>query len=794
MSCFLCGFGLPPRPIVDNGSSFCCHGCHAVFQILSVKNALNGYQDHPVFKQALQAGLISNPFLVEEIHKRSEAAPSDHKVKLHVEIGDMWCPSCAEFIRLVLLQEKGVVKAVVDYSTDLASFEYSPFQTCKERIMMRIKEIGYTCSTLDTPEQRSVSFALYLRFIIAAFLSLNVMMFAYPIYASYFEFDEQGYGLLFSWFSFAASLPVATYCAWPIYRRAWSAALVGIIGMEALVTIGVLSAFIFSSYDLLRGGTQVYFDSMTVVVVFVLLGKIIESKAKFSAKSSLILLHKGLPKKGRKLSADGRWSFTPLKDIHRGDYIQVVMGEKFVLDGIVRKGGGVCDESLMTGEPMPVIKDVGDHVLAGSILLNGCVEVEVEGCHEKTVLTRILDMVESDIGHKSAYVRAVDPWARAFVPFVLITAGLVFFFWLPFNPETAITRMMAVLLISCPCAIGVAAPLAESHFIHALMNLGAVVRNRGVLRFLGKETAFVFDKTGTITHGAFTVFSGLDFLKINDKRILKAMTMQSMHPISKAIASKLICHPAKMEKIEECVGKGIKGVDGGIFYLLGSRSFLLQNGVAVDAVNSLMTTVFFAQNQTVLASIHLGDQLRSDAIQTISALRPVKQILLSGDAKSAVENIGRLCGFDRWFSEVSPLQKREVIESLKAAGEIVCVLGDGINDAPALTSAHIGISVMSATDISIQVSDIFLTTDRLDILPKMTVLAKKAHRIIRQNLFWAFFYNAIGILLAAAGVLSPIFAAGAMVASNFIVIFNAQRLSGAKIIELKDPSTGALRS
>ena len=281
MTCTLCGSSLPQYPIVDIESAFCCHGCHAVYQILSVKNELDDFREHAIFKQALRAGLISNPGLLSELKAKQMDKQSHSLEKVHLEIGEMWCPSCAELIRLVLLQEKGVVNCVVDYSTDLSVIEFSPFAISKDQIKTRIADLGYFPQTLDSPTRMAVSYQLYFRFIIAAFCSLNVMMFAYPLYATYFDFDDQGYGRLFSMLSLAASLPVVTYCAWPIFRRGWSGLLVGIVGMEALVSIGVFSAFFFSIYDLLLGGTQVYFDSMTVVVVFVLLGKIIESKAKF---------------------------------------------------------------------------------------------------------------------------------------------------------------------------------------------------------------------------------------------------------------------------------------------------------------------------------------------------------------------------------------------------------------------------------------------------------------------------------------------------------------------------------
>lgn len=787
MSCTLCGSSLPHHPIIDIDTSFCCHGCHAVFQILSAKNALDNITEHPIFKQAVRAGLISNPELLNELKNKQNIAPEKTTEKLHLEIGEMWCPSCAELIRLVFLREKGVTRCVVDYSTDLAVIEFSPFDISKDRIKSIIRALGYVPLALDTPEQQKISSRLYLRFIIAAFCSLNVMMLAYPLYATYFNFDDQGYGSLFAWLSMVISLPVATYCAWPVYTRAYAAAKVGIIGMEALVSLGVLSAFAFSLVDLLSGGTLVYFDSMTVVVVFVLLGKIIETRAKFSAKSTIMRLHKGIPKRGRMQVGENRWEYTLAKDIPTGAVIQVLMGEKIVLDGIVRKGSGTCDESLMTGESMPVVKEEGSRVLAGAILQNGYLEVEVIATQDETTLSRILHMVENDLGNKSAYTRAVDPWVKVFVPIVCVFAAFVFISTLHLGVDVAATRLMAILLISCPCAIGIAAPLAESHLMHALAGLGAIIRNRGVLNYLGRESIYVFDKTGTITYGKYEVLTDLDALTDHQKGILKGMTARSNHPTAKAVANALDVVPLELELVEEFAGKGMRALFQGRMYFLGSSNFLVQNGFEIAKRTTSTTTVYFGCDQNIIAAIELGDKLREEAPQTIQELAPMRTMLLSGDSRAVVENIAKKCQFGAWQSEVTPLDKREMIEQLKKDGTIVCMVGDGINDAPALTAAHIGISVLAAADISVQVSDILLTTDKLLVIPTLGRLAKKARRIIQQNLFWAFFYNIVGVGLAAMGWLSPIFAAAAMVISSLMVLFNAQRLSGAGLGELKDP-------
>jgi heavy metal translocating P-type ATPase len=786
-TCSLCNLALPFHPIKDGEKAFCCSGCHAVFNILTTKNQLVNFQDHPIFQQAVRSGLISNPALLEEIRRKQPEMHANEMQKLYFEIADMWCPACSELIKLILLQEKGVKNCVIDYATDLACVEFSPRYTSKEKIYQLIQSLGYQVSTLDEAK-KAVSFSLYLRFAVAAFCSLNVMMFAYPLYATYFDFDDQGYGQLFAWISLLTSLPVVTYSFWPILRHFWTSCRVGLYGMETLVVIGVATAFGLSLYDLFQGGTRVYFDSMTVIIAFMLLGKIIETRAKFSAKDSLLRLARALPRRGRKRFPDNSQQFVPIKEIHLGDTVVAVSGEKIVLDGVIVEGECYCDESLMTGESLPIRKRIGDALVGGSIIQSGTIAFRVTANAEQSTLQRILDMVQQEIGRKTTYIRSADSIAQWFIPLVLGIAFFTAFVCCLFGivdagktvVETALIRAVSVLLISCPCAIGIAAPLAESHVLNALANLGAIVRNRGCLALLGKETAFVFDKTGTVTEGRFTVLSGLEAIPLSLRRAVKGLSAHSSHPIACAINLAIEEGSGNLHEIEEFAGKGLKGIFEGQKLLLGSADFLMENGVSIPSLEkksfSIVSYSYVSYGKDLITVISLGDRIREGAQSMIAGLKPLKTYLLSGDAEDSVSQVGRELGFKDWKAKCSPLQKKQYIDGLRQKGEIVCMFGDGINDAPSLSAADIGISVVSATDISIQVSDVLLTTDRLEVISKMRKLASVGRKIVKQNLFWAFFYNCVGVGLAALGWLSPIFAACAMVMSSLMVIFNAKRI------------------
>lgn len=789
-ACALCQSPLTYHLYKDDKQLFCCAGCQAVYQILASQDRLDQATKHPLFQQALKSGLISNPYLMEQVsHNQNGELPEQEWMKLHVEIQEMWCPSCAKIIHLMLIKEKGVRQCLVDYSTDLASIEYTPRYISKEKIFRLIEQLGYRPLCLEDKQQKPIHHSLYLRFIIAAFFSANIMMFAYPIYSSYFHADSVGYASLFAWISLLGSLPVLFYSAWPIWRRLYTGLRLGIWGMEMLVFMGVAAAMGLSLYELRQGSYYVYFDSMTVIILFVLLGKIIESRAKFSAKDSLLRLTRSLPRRGRKQLADGSECFVPLKEISPGDRLIVLTGEKIVLDGVVEAGEGTCDESIMTGESLPLIKQKGALVLAGSLLQQGRLMIKVTANSENTALHRIIEMIEQEIGYKSQYVRAADYLVKWFVPLVVILAigtalycGLYQIMDRDYTVlQTAFIRAISILLISCPCAIGVAAPLAEAHLLNALAKLGAIVRNRGCLAFLGRETTIIFDKTGTVTEGTFKVLKGYENLSLDHQMCVKGLVSHSNHPIAVALYQFFLVPVAPFQQVEEIIGRGIKGLYKQDVYYLGSAEWLRQQAIEplqpLDLEEDRGTHVFFAKNQTCLAYFTLGDRLRPDMIAFIRFLSAnLKTLLVSGDAPSAVKRVAVECGFTDWRAGYHPLQKRKMVEELREKGEIVLMIGDGINDAPALAAAHVGMAVVSATDISIQVSDILLTTDRLMVFLRLREIALKGKKIVKQNIFWAFFYNVMGIGLAMNGILSPIFAAFAMVASSLMILLNTRRI------------------
>ncbi|MEX1012900.1 MAG: cation-translocating P-type ATPase [Waddliaceae bacterium] len=757
LECTLCQAKFSHPSVIEGEASFCCSGCRAVHGILSAKKQLEGYRDHPLFQQAIAFGLISNPELLNQIKEMQTTLDEGEKKRLVLQVDGLWCPSCAEVIRLVLTQVKGVISCVVDYATDLCIIEYYPKFVLKDKIFRLIHSLGYSSTPIESSEKRSISRSLFWRLLISAFFSINLMMLSYTLYASEIVGDTHTHHTLLIWVMGLLSIPVVIVGGVPLARRAWNGIKVGILGMEALVTVGVTSALAVSWTQLLTGGRDVYFDSMSMVITLVLVGRVLETKAKFSAKDSLLQLSHSLPKRARKKNPDGTAQFVPIKEVRVGDTLLVNSGEKIVLDGVVILGKGLCNESLVTGEAIPISKKPLDRVISGSFLNQGSLEYRVSHEADRSLLYQLVDTVSKDLKDPTRRTNPLDTILYWFVP----TACLIAFATAIFG---SFLSAVSVLLISCPCAIGIAAPLAESRLLFALLEMGAVVRNRAILSTLGQATVMVFDKTGTVTEGNFEVISGIDEISQDERSVLRSLANRSSHPISRCIASYIQESLLPTTNFTEHPGLGIEGLVGTKRVKLGSSRFV---GAKNDGL-------YFSIGKKQYP-LELGDRVRKGVSEVLSQLGS-RSVLLSGDREESVKKVADICGFKEWRSEVQPLQKREYIQDLQKQGEIVAMIGDGFNDAPALAASDIGITLASSTDFSIHVSDLSLTHNRLEVLPKIQNLGRQGRKIVRQNLFWAFFYNTIGIGVAAFGYLTPLFAAIAMALSSLMTVINARRL------------------
>ena len=893
-ACDLCGLGCGKHPwtqrIADAERTFCCLGCQNVFLILAESGALAKGQDlrqTDLFKRSLALGLVSR---AEEDGAASalaapppapEGAPTQ---ELLLQIGGMWCASCAWLIEHALGKVRGVASASASFASDLVKVKYYPQYLPPEQIIRRISQLGYTAdeysseSDAATREERD----LLIRLGLAAFLWLNVMTFSTALYVGYFEHIAESVHRGMPFLLMALATPVVFYCAQPVFRLMWLGLRNGTIRMEALLGLGIGVAYGYSCVQAFAGGSHVFFDTASGLVTAVLAGKAIEHGAKERAVRWITGLHRMMPNKVRRL-VGGQERFVAVGALEAGETFMVKAGERIVADGRVTRGESHADEALLTGESAPVPKRPGDAVVAGSVNLDDVLEVQATRTAGNSTLARIIALVNQALTSRSPVERTADRIARVFVPCVMLLATLTFAFCYGFGGAgltVALMRAIAVLIIACPCALGLATPLAITAAMGSAARAGILVSESRVLETLGKVDTVILDKTGTVTEGRFSLLdlelcaarSGAPDEEAAEKRgaaafvapascrplpvpslmpagsrrydgtpgsfpaageagpgrdhallLLASLEQYSEHPLGRALVEfvrqkETALHGASEVHVHK--GQGITGRVAGKQIFIGNRRLVASLGIQFDREGECCpnlnvappswrpqcrleagataqlrtapecearaaqweqegkTVAFFGWDGRLRGLLAFGDRLRDGAPGVVAELRRrgMKIHLVSGDSAFTTRWVASCLGTDSYRAEVAPEQKAEFIRQLKDQGARVAMVGDGINDAPALAQADLGIAMGSGADLAMQAAAVVLVTPSLRKIPAVFDLAARTIRIVRQNLFWAFLYNMVGISLAVTGCLNPIFAAAAMLLSSASVVGNSLRL------------------
>ena len=715
------------------------------------------------------------------------------------QIGGMWCASCAWLIEHALGQMKGVERSRVYFASDLVKVVYKPAKVAPEAFAAAIQRLGYSAEpytgeggSKDSPQRRA-NRALFVRAVVAVVFAVNAGMFQLPFYADFFV--RQGISAdAIRWLpraEFALSLPVL-WAGWPVFQKAWGAARRGAAVMETLITVGVAVSFAYSAWVVARGGVYVYFDTADMLVALVLAGKHIEAGARRDATGAIALLYGLLPSKALVKSPDGREVLVALGKLGVGDRVVVRPGERIPCDGRVSEGAALVDESLLSGEARPVAKRVGDDVTGGTVATDAPLLVEVTRIGTDTTLSQMIALVEEALAAKSPVEQWADAISRCFVPaMIALSLGTALVLGLMgHSAADCLVRAVTVLVIACPCALGLATPLAVTTGVGAAASRGILIGNTDVLQVLPRVTHLLLDKTGTLTEGKFAVreFTGSE----SDLAALAALEEASEHPLARALVAHarslgLAALPAADFARHE--GQGITGTVSGELWFIGNRALCAaQNAVIPSALEvsaqgaeaSAQTALFYGVGANVRGLVTLGDALRPGAADAVHALRAAGLTLevVSGDARTTVDAIAGSVGIDAATAQMRPADKVKRVREAQAA-QVVAMAGDGINDAPALAQANAGIAFGSGTEIARRAADITLIGDDLMRLADLFTLARRTAKIIRQNLFWACLYNAVSVPLAVVGVIkNPIFAAAAMLISSLSVVLNTRRLSG----------------
>ncbi len=701
---------------------------------------------------------------------------------VELDITGMSCASCVAHVEKALQRVPGVREVSVNLATETASVRAGS-DVATSDLIAAVTAAGYEASVhLSVAPPRAEPTGDGWRVALAAALSLPLIV---PMLAGLFGIHVMPPG----WLQLLLATPVQFWLGARFYRSGWRAARAGSGNMDLLVALGTSAAYGLSLWLLLRGHEHLYFEASAVVITLVLLGKWLESRAKRQTTAAIRALQALRPESARLVTAGGEQE-VPLERIAVGDQVAILPGERIPVDGVIRDGASHVDESLITGESLPVARHGGERVTAGAINGEGRLLVEVLAIGAETALARIIRLVENAQAGKAPIQRLVDRISAVFVPVVLVLAVLTGLgWWLRLGDlEAAIIHAVAVLVIACPCALGLATPAALMAGTGVAARRGILIRDAEALELLQGVQVVVLDKTGTLTEGRpelvelKTVAAGAD----EALALFAAIQQGSEHPLARAVlrhaeAAGVILQTAT--GLRALPGRGMAATVAGRTLRLGNRRLMQELGLTEElpsaggeaATLSWLAEVTTAGPARLLAVAAFADRLRPEAPAAVAALKAMglETVLLSGDREAAARPVAQALGLDRVIADVLPEDKAAVIRSLQQDGRRVAMVGDGVNDAPALAAADIGLAMASGTDVAMQAAGVTLMRGNPALIADAIDISRRTRAKIRQNLFWAFIYNIVGIPLAAFGLLSPVIAGAAMALSSVSVISNA---------------------
>ncbi len=790
--CFHCGEPVPANSgyaleIKGIVRPMCCPGCQAVAETI-MECGLASYYDHrtaPGTKGDLvpeELAALTHYDLAEVQQDFVTDSGTLREIQLTVE--GLTCAACAWLIERHLMTLTGLRYINVNTTTHRARIKWDPDQLSLSDILKGFAQIGYRAYPFQTHQQE----ALYakevrgymFRLALAGLGSMQVMMCAVALYMDLFISVEDEFMVYFKWISLLLSTPIMIYSAQPFYVGAWRSLKQGHLSMDVSVSLALIGAFVASMWATVFNTGEVYYDSITMFVFFLLLGRFLELRARRKASESSSNLARLVPIMATRLDDEGEHEVAA-KTLQVGDRVRVLAGATLPADGIIVEGQASLNESMLTGEQLPLLKQRGDQVYAGTINTDAPLQIRVSHRIEESRIAQIMRLQDHALDDKPAIAQMADQLSRHFILVLLIIAAAVWTFWHFHQPDQAFWVTLAVLVATCPCALSLATPTALTSATANLTSNGILLRRGHVLDVLTKANRIVMDKTGTLTTGEISLTGTTTLADLDEAHCLaiaRAMEAQSEHPIARAFrlpGDNITVLPSARE-ITPVIGHGITALVDGVRYRIGSARWL---GLDPAQERGRGLAIYLANEQQVLARFNLEDTLRPDARALIAAFKAagLQTTVLTGDSSLQADEIARELGVDELVKGVSPDGKLAYLKAREAQGDISIMVGDGINDAPVLAGAHTSFAMAGGTDLAKNSADAILLADDLSRLLEARVLAMRTRKIIIENFAWSIGYNLLVLPLAACGWLPPYLAAAGMSLSSLIVVTNSMRLN-----------------
>ncbi|GAA0785959.1 heavy metal translocating P-type ATPase [Marinobacterium sediminicola] len=770
----------------------CCPGCQAVAQTI-VDGGLDGFYRHrDASATTMDSRISSEAHLADELALYDSEAiqaefvrhTGDEQAEAMLVIEGITCAACVWLLEHHLSQQPGVSQFSVNMTNHRARLVWDPSQTKLSKLFGEVLRIGYKAhpfhpnreeQLLEQENKRAIR-----RLGVAGVGMMQVMMMAIALYAGALQDMEARFVEFIRWSSLILATPVVLYSARPFFLTAFRDLKTRQLSMDVPVSIAIGGAYLASVWATIMNTGEVYFDSVTMFTFFLLIGRYIEMQARHRTGKAGNALLDLLPASATLLE-EGREKMVPATELKPGDVVLVRPGHTLPADGIILEGSSAVDESALTGEYLPISKNIDDPVVGGTINVEHPLKIRITDVGPNTRLSAIVGLLDRAHAEKPVTARIADRVARYFVLAVLITSATVAGSWYFISPEDAFWITLSVLVVTCPCALGLATPTALTAATGTLRQQGLLITRGHVLEGLASATHIIFDKTGTLTEGNLSIQQmqpARELNSINPYSIAAALEQASEHPIARAFHPYFQI-PSVNTRVK--VNAGVEGEVEGVRYRIGKPSYAaeLYQGVTPDQPDHERQWLLLSDDQGPLAWFALDDQIRKDAAFTLNVLKRLglKVGMLTGDDSSAAARVADELGIETVKQGVSPDQKLAYINELQSNGASVIMVGDGINDIPVLAGARTSIAMGSATDLAKTSADAVLISSELERLALALMVARKTRMVIRENLSWALLYNLVALPLAAMGFIAPYMAAVGMSASSLIVVGNAMRLS-----------------